>query len=158
MMADLQDPWTAYHQIGLTAVQLPHRFTDPDHHLRPIRWRRDEFELEPNSADSRLDRHLWGHWVFIRTSRILTLNWRPASACTILALLLKWANSSQLTRERSWTHQRWTTCMLSSLNQSLPFVLIRITLVGTKRSTSRDKCTFNISIRLWALQMMRQGS
>ena len=40
----------------------------------PIRGERDESELEPNTADFKVDHHLWGHWAFIRTSRLLTLN------------------------------------------------------------------------------------
>ena len=44
----------------------------------PIRGERDESELEPNTADFRVDHNLWGHWAFIRTARLLTLNWRIA--------------------------------------------------------------------------------
>ena len=40
----------------------------------PIRGGRDESEFEPNTADFKVDHHLWGHWAFIRTSRLLTLN------------------------------------------------------------------------------------
>ena len=39
----------------------------------PIRGGRDESELEPNTADFRGDHHFWGHWAFMKTSRILTL-------------------------------------------------------------------------------------
>ena len=46
----------------------------------------------------------------------------------------------------------------SSLNQGFSLLSTRITLVGTKHSTSRDKCTFNLSTELSALQILRQGS
>ena len=50
--------------------------TDSQTTPRPaqIRRGRDESELEPNTADFRVDHHLWGHWAFIRTSQLLTLN------------------------------------------------------------------------------------
>ena len=40
----------------------------------PIRGGRDESELELNTADFEVVHHLWGHWAFIRTSQLLTLN------------------------------------------------------------------------------------
>ena len=36
-------------------------------------------ELELNTADLRVDHHLWGDWTFRRTSLYLSLNWRLAS-------------------------------------------------------------------------------
>ena len=45
-----------------------------------------------------------------------------------------------------------------SLNQGLSLLHTRITLVGTKHSTSRDKCTLNLSTGLSALQILRQGN
>ena len=46
----------------------------------------------------------------------------------------------------------------SSLNQSLFLLRTRITFVGRKRSTSRDKCAFNLSTGLSALQILCQGN
>ena len=43
----------------------------------------------------------------------------------------------------------------SSLNQGLSLLRTRITLVGTRHSTSRDKCTFNLSTGLSALQILQ---
>ena len=74
-------------------------------------------------------------------------------------------HTSQLTRERSRVHRRWAPCLMSkfnvslqsSLNKGLSLLCTRITLVGTKRSTSRDKGTYNLSTGLSALQILRQG-
>ena len=41
---------------------------------------------EPNTADLRVDHHLWGDWTFMRTSMFLTLNWCLASEYVSLAL------------------------------------------------------------------------
>ena len=46
----------------------------------------------------------------------------------------------------------------ASLNQGLSLLRTRITFVRRKRSTRRDKCTFNISIGLSALQMLCDSS
>ena len=53
-------------------------------------------ELEPNTADLRVDHHLWGDCTFMRTSMFLTLNWCLASEYVSLALTWHRTNSSQL--------------------------------------------------------------
>ena len=88
----------------------------------------------------------------------------PSLCITSLALLWDWTNSSQLTLERSRLHRSWAsflrsnTRLQSPLNQGISLLRTRITLVRTKRPTSRDKFTFNVSTGLSALQMLRQGS
>ena len=55
-MADRLDPWTAFHQNGPTA-NLPSRPTHrQDHH--PPQY--EEEETNPNTADFKVDHHLWG--------------------------------------------------------------------------------------------------
>ena len=44
------------------------------------------------------------------------------------------------------------------IKQGLSLLRIRITLVGTKHLTSRDKCKFNLSTGLSALQILHQGN
>ena len=65
------------------------------------------------------------------------------------------------------SHRRRASCLRSnarlqlSLNQGFFLLRTWITLVGTKRSTSRDKCTFNLSTGLLALlitSLVRYGS
>ena len=61
-------------------------------------------ELVPNTADLRVDLHLWEKWTFIRTCLFLSLNWRLVSEYVSLALTWQRTNSSQLIRERSRVH------------------------------------------------------
>ena len=48
-------------------------------------------------------------------------------------------------------------CLHSSSNQGLSLLRTWMTLVGTKRSTSSNKCSFKTSTGLSADQMLHQG-
>ena len=93
-------------------------------------------ELELNTADLRVDHHLWGDWTFIRTSLFLSLNWCLASEWVSLALTWQWTNSSKLIRERSRVHWRWASCLRPKIclhwssNQGLPLLRKWMTLAG----------------------------
>ena len=60
-LAGLQDPWTSVLS------------NQPTQRLDPIRGGRVESELEPSTADVRVDHVLCRHCAFIRTTRLLTL-------------------------------------------------------------------------------------
>ena len=84
-------------------------------------------------------------------------------AVTYLYLCLYWITALRcLLGDR--VHRRWASCLRSnallqsSLNQGVSLLCTRITLIGMKRSTSRDKCIFNISTGLSGFQILRQGS
>ena len=55
-------------RVGLISIKLADCISafPTDSETRPsliaIRGGRDESEVEPNTADFRVDRHLWGHW------------------------------------------------------------------------------------------------
>ena len=126
--ADHQTPWTAYCQNDLT-VDQPFQ---PTHTAVPHPDRDKLDKLEPNTADLRVDHHLWGDWTFMGTSMFLTLNWCLASEYVSLALTWHRTNSSQLTRERSRVYRRWAYCWSSkarlhrSSNQGLSLLRDRL--------------------------------
>ena len=71
--------WQIYRIPGLLSIKMGSISAFPtDSQTRPppapIRGGRDESELEPNTVEFRIDHHLWGHWTFLRTSWLLTLN------------------------------------------------------------------------------------
>ena len=73
--ADQQIIRTACCQNDLRQLALP---TDSYTSLPPPPTSGRNDEPKPNTADLRVDHHLWGDWAFIITSLFLTRNWRLA--------------------------------------------------------------------------------
>ena len=108
-------------------------------------------ELEPNTADLRVDHHLWREWTFIRSSLFLSLNW-----CT--KLMLADASVTKLMNQVGFISFHLTTDSLFPVNSrvitsppKMSFLLEAISMLALIINPRLILVTHNCN-SIWSIQ------